>query len=175
MRLPAGTAKASSRGRRWGFSLIEMVVVMAALALLMTLVTLTLAGIISSEKLTAGVTQRLMRQQALADQFRADVAGASAGLASWKDWTAGPDCLILRQPGGRHVVYLWRGERLQRLEHQGRDFTARPLPLGSENMTVEFPDNEPGRPLRTLRLLEKRGRVTTWQTEIAAALGGDLR
>jgi len=120
--------------------------VLAALGLVMLLLAATLLGAFKAEKLAARVSQRLAQQGDLADQFRTDVARAAAAPAAWGEWTAGPDCLILRLPGGEHVTYRWEDGRLQRSEFAGPARSTHPLALGGERVTVELLRSGPGKP-----------------------------
>jgi len=160
--------------RRSGFTLLEMAIVMVALGLVLLLVSATLVGSLRAERLTARVSHRLLTQAELADRFRADVAGATAAPVSLREWAAGPACLILAMPGGKHVVYRWHDDELERTEVAGKARSSRTLPLG-DDAAPEFARSADGRVL-SLRLAEPPGRGGANRVvEVAAALGGDLR
>jgi len=161
--------------RRSGFTLLEMAIVLVALGLVLLLVSATLLGSLRAQRLTARVSHRLITQGELADRFRADVAGATAAPESLREWAAGPACLILAMPGGKHVVYRRHDDELERTEVAGKARSSRTLPLGDDRVAPEFARSADGRVL-SLRLAEPPGRGGANRVvEVAAALGGDLR
>jgi prepilin-type N-terminal cleavage/methylation domain-containing protein len=162
---------------RGGFTLLEMTVVMWALGLLLLLGMVTLLGAMRVQKAAATSQERLAVRSALADQFRADVGAAAAASDRLGEWAAGPQCLILRAAGDRHVIYRWREERLERGERAGEGEVAwRRVALGSDGGAVEFTRAGSGGRVITLRLTEPRGGgKASRATDISAALGGDLR
>jgi prepilin-type N-terminal cleavage/methylation domain-containing protein len=160
---------------RPGFTLFEVVVVMFLLGTLMLLVGAVLVGAFQTERLANHITQRQAGQEALADQFRHDVATARAAPDKGKEWTAGPAVLILRLDDTRHVVYRWDAGRLQRTESGGAIPLARHMPLGGESFRVEFARSGGEHPIVSLKIIETRRGVDQSPLEIMAALGGDLR
>jgi hypothetical protein len=154
-----------------------MTVVLAALQLLLALIAGLLWATIRIERTAAADLQRTLVQDALAEQFRADVANACAAPPRLGDAEAGPGCLILRAADGSHVIYRWASERLQRSQTTNSGTTARHLPLGVDQASVEFTRAENDR-LVTLRLNEVHGQGNArrhHQVAVTAALGGDLR
>lgn len=164
--------------QRGGFTLFEMLVVMSTLALLLGLIAATLLGTMRIERADAAFFHRILEQSALADQFRGDVARALEAPAQWGDYEAGPDCLILRHAGDRHVVYRWADKRLLRTTFAGQTKTEQLLPTGAEPelVTVEFSQAGPRQWL--LHLSGAPGPGTPrprFDVHVVAALGGELR
>lgn len=163
------------RTPRRGFTLFEIVTVMAALGAAMGLLTVVLWGSLRLEKASAADLQGLSLRQALAEQFRADVGQATEAPAAWNGHAAGPDRLILFLGPSRRVVYHWQTDRLTRTEFQGEKARQRELRTGGP-FTVEFSKADAAGKLLTLRLsLRQRHGGVTSLLEITAALGGDLR
>jgi type II secretory pathway pseudopilin PulG len=165
-------------GRRRGrqaFTLLEILVVMVVLAAIIGLIVALLWSTIRVERADAAVMQRLQAQSALADQFREDVARASDAPEAWEEYTAGPHCLILKRGDGGPILYRWEEGRLERIEHTGDGESLRQLPVGGQQVTVEFTRGGTEPRLLALRLLESREPGPDRLLEIAAALGGDLR
>jgi prepilin-type N-terminal cleavage/methylation domain-containing protein len=160
---------------RPGFTLIEIVAVMFLLGTLMLLAGAVLVGAFQTERLANHISKRQAGQEALAEQFRRDVAMARAAPDTWKEWTAGPAVLILRLDESRHVVYRWHAGQLLRSESGGAMPLARQLPLGGEAFRVEFARSGGEQPIVSLRVIETRRGVDQAPLEIVAALGGDLR
>jgi Tfp pilus assembly protein PilV len=163
-------------GRRLGFTLLEILVIMFALGVVMLLGTATLVGTLQmAQATTAGFDQQLLRS-VLADEFRADVAQAVDAPAKVGEVTAGSMCLILRWADGRHIIYRWDNHELERSEVAGSATTRRRLSLGRAGVAVEFTRAGNDQRLVILRLRQPWGSGKRQrQFEIAAALGGDLR
>ena len=102
------------------------------------------------------------------------MAAADAAPERLGNLAGGPDCLILHRPGGEHVVYRWRGDRLERAVRAGDHETKWNVTVG-EDVAVEFDRLAGDRPLVTLRLVETPPRGVARRTEVSAALGGDVR
>jgi prepilin-type N-terminal cleavage/methylation domain-containing protein len=162
------------RRPRRGFTLVEMVVVLAALGLVLLLVAGILVGVLRTEQMVAGVSHRLTLESALADQFREDVALASAAPETLGEQTAGPELLILRLAEEKYILYCWHEGILERFEVAGTKMSAHPMPLGDDRVSVEFSRSAGGRVL-SLRLVEPGRGNQKREVEFAAALGGDLR
>lgn len=160
------------RTGRKGFTLLEMLSVMLLFGAMLALTATMLTSGFRVERSSAAAYRRLVHQHALEDQFRADVAEATATPEAWEDFEASPDCLILKNADGRHVLYHWHANRLTRLEHDGDQESKRELPLGDARFTVEFIRD--GR-LITLRLEESRKTGVVLVHEMCAALGGGVR
>ena len=163
--------------RRAGFTLIEMLMVMFALAVVMAAGAAVLLTAMKSARVGAVTLQRVAWRTDLADQFGADVAAADAAPDRLGDLAAGPDCLILRCPAAGkpgYVVYQVREGRLVRVERDAdKDGASRPVPTGVASVVFSRPAGE--RPVLVLRLSETPPGGTVRRSEVAAALGGDLR
>lgn len=158
----------TAHGTRRGFYLLELVVIMAALQVFLTIVVGLLWAAIRIERSTAADFERTLVQGHLADQFRTDVAGATAA-----EIPADPRRVVLAHPGAPTIRYAWDGEKLQRSAGASRQI----LPLGVEQAGLEFLRSADGR-LITLRLNTMRGPASARRPEridITAALGGDVR
>src|SRR5262245_19368299 len=90
---------------RAGFTLLEIALVMAAMGLVLLLLSAAMIGALRTQQLAIGVSNRVMAHGTLADQFRADVARAATAPESLGDQRADSTRLILRMSGGNHVVY----------------------------------------------------------------------
>jgi hypothetical protein len=161
--------------RRAGFTLLEVLVVMWAMTLALGLGAALFVAALRADQVSAVTLRRLSHWGELADQFRADVAEAVAAPDRLDALTRGATCLILRTPGGTHVVYQWEKGQLERIVRAADGETRRVVPVGSKDVRVEFGYTDGDRPLITLRLLESPVRGVAWPTEVSAALGGDLR
>jgi prepilin-type N-terminal cleavage/methylation domain-containing protein len=159
--------------RRRGFTLLELTVVMTVVSLALALASLILWGGMRMEKVAAGGLQTLGARQALADQFRADVAAAKNAPDRWQDAVAGPACLIL-QNGDHAVIYSWHDGRLERSERTGDATRSIPVGLGANPTRVEFTRSAEQKRLLVMRLFTvfPDGREDL-AAEIMAALGGD--
>lgn len=160
-------------GRRAGFSLIEMTVVLWALGVIMVLgAELIVAGMRAGRVGETADTRATYRGE-LARVFRADAARAEAAPEKQGEVEADPARLFLRLAGGTTVTYEFADGALVRTERTGDKEVRRALPLGPGTVRVEFP--RPASGVAVLRLVEtpKAGPART--SEIAAALGGDLR
>jgi prepilin-type N-terminal cleavage/methylation domain-containing protein len=164
------------RAGRSGFTLVEMLVVLAMVTFLGGIMALLLKETLSIEKVQAAGFDRLLHQNALADQFRADVAQAEEAPAQWDNYQARPQTLILRLPEAGHVIYVWVEARLHRLAFDGKKVNDRQLPV-DEDLRVEF-EQTSGPAKRVILRLQtmKDGKALVGQgLEFVAALGGDWR
>jgi prepilin-type N-terminal cleavage/methylation domain-containing protein len=163
--------------KRRGFTLLEILCVIVLLAVIGLVLALLFREIFRAERLQATNYQRMLELNALADQFRADVAQAEAVLPEWQEYTAGPQTLILQMKAGGHLVYRWEDQRLLRRAFERDQFKERILPLGAEEAGIEFVG--PGHGVRLVRLRVHRLRngapLAGQSQEIAAALAGDWR
>jgi prepilin-type N-terminal cleavage/methylation domain-containing protein len=161
--------------RRFGFTLVEMLAVMWALAICLGFGVALILAAIRTDQVGAATLRELSRRADLADQFRADVAAADAAPERLGEWTAGTDCLILHTPGGGHFVYRCQNGKLARIVRTGDKETRTPLSVGGEDTRVEFDRPAGDRPLVTLRVLDAPRRGIVWRSDFTAALGGDNR
>jgi hypothetical protein len=169
VRLPAAVP-------RRAFTLMDMVWLMGILGMVMLLGMVTLLGAFRTERAAAAAQTRFLLRSALADRFRADVSQAVALPDAHDNDKAGPTCLILRRPDGRHVVYRWDKGELDRSEQTAKEPARQHLPTGPECLAAEFLRPEGQRRTVTLRLRERPGVGSAerfWT--VAAALGGDVR
>ena len=134
--IDCGQHETLHNGRR-GFTLIEMLVVMALLTMLTGVLVLLLKETLQVERLQAKAFDKVLQDSALADQFRADVAQAESAPREWRDFKADRRTLILQMPDGDHVVYLQQEDTLLRRAFENGKESVRTLPLGS-NVDVEF-------------------------------------
>lgn len=165
---------AMTLSRRRGTSLVEIMVVFVGLGFVLLVGTTMLASMLKLGNRSTADLDRLFALQALADQFRLDVAQADEAPAQWLAWKADATCLILRQGADHHIVYRWSNESLERTVVTRAKTIAQPLPVGEACLGVEFERVEGG--LVNMRLRERhyhQGPSTAWA--IAAALGGDRR
>src|SRR5438105_2294572 len=120
----ADAACSTSCSRRRAFTLLEMLVIMAAMGTLMALLAVTMLGILRVEGGSRAALDRISIYARLADQFRSDVAQAEAAPEQWQTQAAGPACVILRIAGDEHVVYRWETNQLLRMRFTG---SAKPI------------------------------------------------
>jgi hypothetical protein len=162
---------------RSGFTLMETLVLMTAIALITTLVVVLLQGVFKLEKASSRSLAWLGGQRDLAEQFRTDVAEAAEAPPRWRKDVAGPDCLILARGADHHIVYRWdeEEERLVRLEVEKDQTHRQELALGGRSVSVAFDRSRVGERLLTLRLFMLRKDGKQPSAEILAALGGDLQ
>lgn len=160
------------RTSRGGFTLVEMLIVMAALGVCMAMGTALILTTLRADKVGEGVSNRVSRRAELGRQFRADVSRAGAASDTLGDHTAGPTHLILAMPGGAAVVYRWDGYTLERVERTTAGETRRTVPVGPEGTTVELVR---AAGVVTLRIAEPAANGPARRAEISAALGGGRR
>jgi prepilin-type N-terminal cleavage/methylation domain-containing protein len=161
--------------RRPGFTLLEILVVMAVISMVMAMSISLIVGVLRTHDADANLGTRLTAQALLADQFRGDVATAQAAPGRAGKFTASSRCLILRQPTGDLIVYRFAPAGLERIEVHGDDEDSRMMTLGYQRGTVEFAREDR---VLTLRCVEWRGaeeEPVRHAVEFSAALGGDLQ
>ncbi|MDB5309773.1 MAG: hypothetical protein JWO38_3975 [Gemmataceae bacterium] len=163
------------QGRRAGFTLLEMVVVMWALGMALALGTALIVTAQRAAVMGEVASERLTSRAELARQFRDDVSGAEAAPEKLGDVLAGPTCLILRMPGGSTVVYRREADALDRVERIGGREAVRRIPLGRADTRTEFVRPGGGSGVVTLRVTEPREHGPGRVSELSAALGGNLR
>src|SRR5579862_3328402 len=114
---------------RCGFTLIEMLVVMALLTMLTGILVLLLKETLQIERSQAKGFDKALQNNALADQFRADVAQAESASQVWQTFKADRRTLILQMPDGDHVVYVQQGDTLLRRAFETGKQSVRTLAL----------------------------------------------
>lgn len=160
--------------RRPGFTLLEVLVLMACLTICLGMGALVLAVAFQAERTARATHSRMTERREMARQFRSDVARAEQRIEQFGDLEAGPGCLILAMPGGSHIVYRWGEVGFERVEHADGKEARRLMQSGLRGTSVQFlPADDSG--LVVMRLREPQGKDATRESEIAAALGGDLR
>lgn len=170
-------SRTNRNGARPGFTLVEMLCVMALLMLLSGILTLLILGTLEIERTQAAGFDRLLQNKALAEQFRADVSAAADAPAQWQGHVADAHRLILHMKTGEHVVYVWQDKSLRRQAYTNNQTSEVTLPVGGLNVEVEFVPAESNAKLIRLRLhMLRQGKLAAGESlEIAAALGGDWR
>jgi prepilin-type N-terminal cleavage/methylation domain-containing protein len=159
---------------RAGYSLLEMLAVMAVLAFILGLGGALLLTAMRADQVGAATLHQMSMHDELADQFRADVARATETPAELGNLKAGPNCLILKTDAG-HVVYHWHDRKLDRIVRANGQESRRPVAISSEDTSVEFVRPAGDRPIITVRVLQTLPKTAKRTTEISAALGGDER
>jgi prepilin-type N-terminal cleavage/methylation domain-containing protein len=160
--------------RRRGFSLVELLCVMALLAVVGLILALLLRQTLDAERTQSDSFNQMLLRNALADQFRGDVSRADKQLDTWREFGAGADTLILHMPDDKHIVYRWQDGELERMTFTGDKETKRTVPLGHKELKVEIDASQRLARLR-LRALHLGKVLPGRTTEITAALGGDAR
>ncbi len=173
-RLPSVMPRAAERR---GVTFIELLCVIALLAVIGIVLTSLLKTTMDVERAETRGFDRLMQTSALTDQFRADVAQAQDTPKTWRDVTANANTLILKMKSDAHIVYVWDKGKLTREETMKVGTVKRTLPLDAGRGSIEFVRSSADPTLLTLRLRTLRdGKAIAGQTlEISAALGGDWR
>jgi len=174
MRIPSTPRSIGVTKCRLGFSLVEMLVVIVGLSLLLSLTAGIIVVVMKIERSGADALHSLIVQKELADQFRSDVANASAAPDEFGRYKAGPECLLLRQDDGDVIVYQWESGTLERSLLSQSAPVRQPLPVGSASTVQNFQRSGRDHRLVTLRLIETHGGLIH-PVDISAALGGDLR
>jgi hypothetical protein len=156
--------------------LLELSLVLVLFSVVVLLSMATVMGALRIEQATAAAFNRQTRVADLADQFRTDVAQATAAPERLDQLSAGPACLILGTAAGGHIVYRWEANRLERTEWSGSSAAQKRVLAGPECGAVAFSRSGKDHPTITLRLLQTRppGKVKR-PLDISAALGGDHR
>ena len=162
-------------GRRRGFTLLEMLAVMAGLAIVAVMGATIMVGAFRIHQATAMAHTRANQHETFVDQFREDVARASSAPASLEKWAAGPTCLILQTAEGGQIVYVEKEGRFERWRWpKGGVYALHPGPVGTK---VSFERTGPDGRFVTMNLqppATAHGKARD-PLYISAALGGDLR
>jgi hypothetical protein len=153
-----------------------VIVVFWMLAAVLMMLLATVWGAVRIQRADSSAFHSVLRYSALADEFRGDVARASAAPLEWGALRADEACLFLDFPDGTHAVYYVGEHSLERI-----DLDAAYEPSGAKTIytldtkQITFSRNETGQ-LLTLRLTNIEPRVEhKHSVDIMAALGGDLR
>jgi hypothetical protein len=154
------------------FTLIEVLTVMVFIGIFFAAIAGTILGTLKMEKAESAAYHKMVAQHALADQFRADVAGALSTPETLKEWVKGRDCLILKISDTGHVVYHWHDGKLERIEMTGKRVEKQYLPLGEKKLAVEFAAGTASPGMLILRLTGPPPRLAI---DIAVAPGGDRK
>ena len=162
----------SRRARRAGFSLLEVLAVLAGLGFLMYLSAVLLISTFRIRDVSADAVTHQAQRALLIDQFRSDVAEAVDTPESLGEWKAGPDCVILRQPNGQHILYRFEADYLHRWQQLTKSAEPNWVPLEPAAAAIEFRQGGPQQRLLTLRFTPRAGNLSV---DISATLGGDLR
>jgi prepilin-type N-terminal cleavage/methylation domain-containing protein len=163
---------------RRGFSLMELAAAIAVLGLLLSMMAVVLWATVRIEKAEAASFHRAMSIAHIADQFRLDVSQAMSAPESTDDATRSPQCLILKSPDGRTIIYRWDNRRLERVEKQGDREGLQFLTLPQEIDSVDFSKVKRNETVLEMVLRPEqvqRSIPRKQATVIQAVLGGDLR
>ncbi len=161
-----------ARSGRRGTSLLEMLVVMAALAIALNFGAILIIAAMRVDHMSAETVQRMTRHTQLADLFRDDVAKAVTAPDGVGEWKRSSTCLILQQPAERWVIYRFDGGMIEQITRTPDGEKRRPIPLGPAEAEVEF-DRSDG--VIILRIAERHKNIPGMRREIRAALGGDMK
>ena len=162
--------------RRRGYSLVEMLVVMAGLVAMMSLSSVLLINMQNLQKSVREDEEHVRLNITVADRLRDDVGHALALLDRETGFQSGPDCVILKMPGNRVVVWRTQSNEAVRREFGPDDLDVRiSMPLGGEGATAAFVPDPFGRRvvLRLHGMRDVAGRTQARTIEIVAAVGGD--
>lgn len=161
-----------ARTARRGFSLLELLLVMAVLTIALNFSAVLILSAMRVDQMSAETMHRMTRLTQLADLFRDDVAAAVAARETWGQYQRGPTCAILQGPGDQWVVYQFKNGMIERVARTSEGESRRPIALGPAEATVEF--DKAGAVL-ILRITEQHKGMAGLSTEIKAALGGDSK
>jgi len=161
--------------RRAAFTMVEIMTVMFGLGVAMAISTVLLAGILRIQKAWQLSLERNSARAALADQFRADVAGARDVLKDFSDVHASESCLILRGSGGC-IVYCFQESRVERQERSMQGTVLHRAKLGPQADRIRFTGNDHNQRLIAMCLEQSALKLHDRRTWVfRAALGGDRR
>lgn len=149
---------------RRGFTLFELVSVLAALSAALTIGVLIFATVMKANRLARDVGETVTAHAAVADNLRKDAHQAVGTLAHWRQYDTGPRCIILELPGEQHVVYDYRDGVLYRDDFKTKQLVALPA-----RKVPEFSARDG---MIVLRLVDCDHLSTRPAVEILAALGG---
>jgi Tfp pilus assembly protein FimT len=155
---------------RRGFSLIEMVAIMATFAVALAIGVLLLHAMMDLQKMAATHHHRIADHAALAERFRSDVHEARETLAHANGHVAGEQCLILKT-ADRIIIYQFEEGVLERIA----DDKSTVFALHSPQATVVFGQSLNAPALLTLTLTEPTKKRTPPPVVVQARLGGIAR
>jgi hypothetical protein len=147
---------------------------MSGVSLVLFVAIMTVLLVLKIDRSGSAALQALVVQKELADEFRADVAGAASAPDEVGRLKAGKECLLLRRGDGDVIVYRWESGVLERSALSSAAPARRPLAVGGTGAVPEFDRSGLDRRLLTLRLKPAVG-TRSQPVEITAALGGDIR
>ncbi|MBX9681292.1 MAG: type II secretion system GspH family protein [Gemmataceae bacterium] len=162
--------------RRCGYSLVEMLVVIGGLVAMMSLSSVLLISMQNLQKTVREDEEHVRMNTSVADRLREDVGHALALLDRETGFQSGPDCVILKMPGNRVVVWRTQSNEAVRREFGPGDLDVRTaMPLGGEGASATFVPDPAGRKvvLRLHGMRDAAGRTQARTIEIVAAVGGD--
>jgi hypothetical protein len=162
--------------RRTGYSLIEMLVVIGGMVAMMSLSSILLVSMQNLQRSVTSDEEHVRTNIAVSDRLRDDVGLALALLERESGFQAGPDCVILKLPGDRVVIWRMQSNEAVRRELCPGDRDVRiAMRLGGEGSTATFVPDALGRTvvLRLHGMRDVAGRVPNRTIEIVAAVGGD--
>jgi prepilin-type N-terminal cleavage/methylation domain-containing protein len=161
---------------RPGFTLIEMVVVLAALGVCVFMGAALVITMLKAEHTARDAANHVSRRQALAALFRNDVARAeSADPFKIENLSGQSTRLLLQIPGGTTVLYHWGNEALERIERMGAKETRKVVYVGGKGSVLYFLRSFTRHEIITLCILESSDPGPLRQSDVSAALGGNLR
>jgi prepilin-type N-terminal cleavage/methylation domain-containing protein len=163
------------RDRRSGFTLIEMVCVLATMSLLMLFGTSLIVTVIKTGGVGDKTSDRVHQRSELAKQFRGDVAGAKIAPVKADGLEAGPALLLLSMPNGSTVIYRWNEDGLMRIERNKDKETTHRIPFDTRNTQLEFTRPTAGSRLISLRITQTPSKGQVNITDLSATIGGDSR
>ncbi len=166
--------RAKSRARQ-GFYILEMLLVISSLTAILILSAGLLAGAYKIEAAASAAFRRQANWSALADQFRADVSRSDAVPERFDNYKRDEACLILHRVDGGNVIYQWSAGQLERtLFKEGDEQERRFMPLGSEEISINFRQTQWDEHIVGFRLLERVDSGEPREVlQIVAALGGE--
>lgn len=152
------------RIRRTGFSLLEMVLVIALVAFTLSFGGVLVVGATRSDRVAVEGVTRITQHGRLSEQFRDDVAAARTVRQLDENQ------MVLEWPAGGSVVYTPRPEGLIRIAIAADGSTQRQfLPLGAPQARCKF--THTGRLVR-LHVTEYRDSMPGLTITVTGLLGG---
>jgi prepilin-type N-terminal cleavage/methylation domain-containing protein len=160
---------------RSGFTLLELLAVMACLGIVLCFGTVLLVASMRTDRMIVETMGQVRRHSELADQFREDVAKAIDAPAEAAAHVAGSNCLILQQPGNVYVIYRDLPDYCEQITIRPGSVTKRPLIHSSIDSKVEFSRSGPSNSIITLHVRETVAHRKPKDLAISAYVGGDRK